>query len=206
MFCIPVLAVLAAAMARRAPGQVGPPLPEIAAGDVPRVLIVGYGRVGRLVGEMLKVHEIPWLAVDRSARIIDDARKDGHEVFFGDASRPELLQRIGLDSARALVVTMDSPEGTETVVATARDVRKDLTIVARARDAEHAKRLYGLGATDAVPEAIEASLQLSEALLIGVGVPAGPVIASVHEKRDEFRKELNNPQALGGRRRSAEDA
>jgi CPA2 family monovalent cation:H+ antiporter-2 len=171
-----------------------------------RVLIVGYGRVGRLVAEMLSVHGIPWLAVDRSARTIEDARKEGHEVFFGDASRRELLQRIGLEAARALVVTMDSPEGIETVVATARDVRRDLTIVARARDAEHAKRLYVLGATDAVPEAIEASLQLSEALLIGIGVPAGPVIASVHEKRDAFRRELNDPQALGGRRQQLQDS
>jgi len=170
------------------------------------VLIVGYGRVGRLVAEMLTVHGIPWLAVDRSARTIEAAHKEGHDVFFGDASRRELLQRIGLHAARALVVTMDSPEGIETVVATARDVRQDLTIVARARDAEHAKRLYGLGATDAVPEAIEASLQLSEALLIGIGVPAGPVIASVHEKRDAFRRELNDSQALGGRRRRLQDS
>jgi CPA2 family monovalent cation:H+ antiporter-2 len=206
MFCIPLLAAVATAVSRRASGRSGPPLPEIAPADVPRVLIVGYGRVGRLVAEMLTVHGIPWLAVDRSARITDGARKDGLEVFFGDASRRELLQRIGLETARALVVTMDSPEGNETVVATARDVRHDLTIVARARDAEHAKRLYGLGATDAVPEAIEASLQLSEALLIGIGVPAGPVIASVHEKRDAFRKELNIPQALGAKRRRAQDS
>jgi CPA2 family monovalent cation:H+ antiporter-2 len=201
MFCIPLLAMVAAAVVRRVPSRSGPALSEITQAGPPRVLIVGYGRVGHLVAEMLTVHGIPWLAVDRSARTIDAARKDGREVFFGDASRRELLQRIGLDTARALVVTMDSPEGIETVVATARDIREDLTIVARARDAEHAKRLYGLGATDAVPEAIEASLQLSEALLIGIGVPAGPVIASVHERRDAFRRELNDPQALGGRSR-----
>ncbi len=63
-------------------------------------------------------------------------------------------------------------------------------IVARARDAEHARHLYELGVTDAVPETIEASLQLSEAALVGLGVPTGPVIASIHEKRDEFREML----------------
>ena len=200
MFCIPLLAAAAAAVARRAASRGEPALAEIVPTGEPRVLIVGYGRVGHLVAEMLTVHGIPWLAVDRSARTTEAGRNRGRDVFFGDASRRELLQRIGLDTARALVVTMDSPEGIETVVATARDIRQDLPIVARARDAEHAKRLYALGATDAVPEAIEASLQLSEALLIGIGVPAGPVIASVHERRDEFRRELNNPQALGGRR------
>jgi CPA2 family monovalent cation:H+ antiporter-2 len=120
---------------------------------------------------------------------------------FGDASRPELLQRLDLESALAIVVTMDSPDGTEVVIATARQIRSDLVIVARARDAAQAKRLYLLGATDAVPETIEASLQLSEALLAGIGIPMGLVIASIHERRDGFRKELNDPNALGGRRR-----
>ena len=100
---------------------------------------------------------------------------------------------------------MDNPEGTEAVVAGAREMRPDLTIVARARDARHAKRLYELGATDAVPETIEASLQLSEAALVDIGVPMGRVIASIHERRDEFRKELNRPEALGGRTRRWRD-
>ena len=68
---------------------------------------------------------------------------------------------------------MDSPEGAEAVVATARSLRPDLVIVARARDARHAQRLYDLGATDAVPETIEASLQLSEAVLVDIGTPHG---------------------------------
>ena len=83
----------------------------------------------------------------------------------------------------------------------ARELRPDLTIVARARDARHAQRLYDLGATDAVPETVEASLQLSEAVLVEIGVPMGLVIASIHERRDEFRKALNRPESLGGRSR-----
>jgi CPA2 family monovalent cation:H+ antiporter-2 len=97
---------------------------------------------------------------------------------------------------------MDDPDGAEAIVAVARALRRDLTIVARARDARHAQRLYDLGATDAVPETVEASLQLSEALLVEIGVPMGLVIASIHERRDEFRKALNRPQALGGRTRA----
>ena len=83
----------------------------------------------------------------------------------------------------------------------ARELRADLPIVARARDAAHAGELYALGVTDAVPETVEASLQLSEAVLVDVGVPMGLVIASIHEKRDQIRKELNRPDALGGRRK-----
>jgi CPA2 family monovalent cation:H+ antiporter-2 len=100
-----------------------------------------------------------------------------------------------------LVVTMDSPEGVEAVVGAGRQMRADLTIVARARDALQAQRLYDLGATDAVPETVEASLQLSEAVLVEIGVPMGLVIASIHERRDEFRKALNRPAAPGRRSR-----
>ncbi len=64
--------------------------------------------------------------------------------------------------------------------------------MARARDAGHARKLYKKGVTDAVPETIEASLQLSEAALVGLGVAMGPIIASIHEKRDVFRRELSD--------------
>ena len=85
---------------------------------------------------------------------------------------------------------MDSPAANEAVVAATRSLRTDVTLVARARDAAHARALYELGVTDAVPETIEASLQLSEAVLVDIGVPMGLVIASIHEKRDEYRKAL----------------
>ena len=167
--------------------------------------MVGYGRVGRLVGGMLSRHDITWMAAELDVRLVETGRRRGHVVWFGDASRAEFLKRCGLDQARALIVTIDDPEGTEAVVAGAREQRPDLTIVARARDARHAKRLYELGVTDAVPETIEASLQLSEAALVDIGVPMGLVIASIHERRDEFRKELNRPEALGARARRWRD-
>ncbi|MCF8505497.1 MAG: cation:proton antiporter [Caulobacter sp.] len=209
MFCIPVLAALGAKLGGR-PGAnpaANTPVDPIAMveGEA-AVLVVGYGRVGRLVGDMLGRHNIPWVAAERDPRLVETARRTGAAIFYGDASRAEFLRRCGLDTARALIVTMDNPEGNEVVVATARELRADLTIVVRARDARHAKRLYELGATDAVPETIEASLQLSEAALVDIGVPMGLVIASIHERRDEFRKELNRPEALGGRRRMRDGA
>ena len=207
MFASPLMTSLGARLgagwggARPAPEA--PPPPSDAE---PRVLVVGYGRVGRLVAEMLDRHEIAWLAVERDTRLVETARHEGGAVFFGDASRAELLKKVGLEQARALVCTMDAPESAEAVTAAARSLRPDLTIVVRARDARHARRLYDLGATDAVPETVEASLQLSEATLVDIGIPMGLVIASIHERRDEFRKELNRPEALGGRRRRLRDA
>lgn len=211
MFLIPGLAALGARLGRNgAP----PPISETPAGEPDRlgpeptgqVLVVGYGRVGRLVGDMLDRHELPWIAVERDARLVEQGRRDGQRIYYGDASRVELLERCGLATARAVVVTMDAPEAAEAVVSAARGARPDLSIVARARDARHAARLYELGATDAVPETIEASLQLSEAVLVDIGVPMGLVIASIHERRDEYRKKLNRPDALGGKRRRLRDA
>jgi CPA2 family monovalent cation:H+ antiporter-2 len=204
MFAIPALSAIGRRFARGAPEA-----PSLAPAAHPtgeaRVLVVGYGRVGLMVADMLDRHAIPWVAADRDARLVEAGRRAGRPVFYGDASRTEFLMRIGLADARAAVVTMDAFEAAEAVVAAARQARPDMVIVARARDARQAGRLYELGATEAVPETVEASLQLSEALLVDLGVPMGLVIASVHEKRDEIRKDLNRPEALGAKMRRARD-
>ncbi len=206
MFAIPLLGWIGARIGRAGAQASGPVPPPLERELPPRVLVVGYGRVGKLVGEMLGRHQIDWVAVDRNAFAAEAASRAGQSVFFGDATRLELLRRLGLDTARAVVVTMDAPEAAEAVVRAVRQVRPDLTVVARARDARQAQRLYELGATDAVPETIEASLQLSEAVLVDIGVPMGLVIASVHQQRDDYRKLLNRPDAPGARVRRARDA
>jgi len=193
LFVLPALGSLGARLgkaqgAAEAAERAAPPLEPDAK---PRVLVVGYGRVGRLVGEMLDRHQIAWTGIDRDARSVEAARREGLEVYFGDASRPEFLRRCGLDHAPGVVLTTDEPEAAEAVTAAVRRLRPDVVLVARARDARHATRLYDLGATDAVPETIEASLQLSEAVLVELGVPMGFVIASIHDKRDEIRTSLS---------------
>lgn len=203
MICIPGLAALGRRLAGRRPVDALAAEPEAVAqaSETPPVLVVGYGRVGKLVGEMLQRHDIAWVGAERDAKLVEAARRAGEPLFYGDASRPEFLKRCGLEQAPALIVTMDSPEGAEAVVSAARQMRADLPIVVRARDARQAARLYDLGANDAVPETVEASLQLAEATLVQIGVPMGLVIASIHERRDEFRRSLNRPEALGGRAR-----
>jgi CPA2 family monovalent cation:H+ antiporter-2 len=150
---------------------------------LPRVIIAGFGRVGQTVGAMLQVHKVPYVAIDRDPDRVLHQRGNGAPVYFGDMRQIELLRRLHLSTARALVVTLDDRAATDELVVAARAERSDLLIVARARDADHAAHLYRIGASDAVPETIEASLQLSEAVLVDVGVPVGPVIASIHEKR-----------------------
>ena len=195
MMCIPLLAALGLRIAGRNAGGVSEAPHAPGAAPDGRILVVGYGRVGRLVGEMLDRHGLPWSAIDQDASVVARGRKSGRVLYFGDASRPGFLERCGLEGARALVITADADGddagAVEALVASVRDRRPDLAIFARARDSQQALRLYELGVTDAVPETVEASLQLSEAVLVGVGAPVGPVIASIHERRDEFRRELN---------------
>jgi CPA2 family monovalent cation:H+ antiporter-2 len=155
--------------------------------SMPRIIIAGFGRVGQTVAAMLDVHKVQYVAIDADADRVGRQRKLGKPVYFGDMTRVELLRHVHLDTARALVVTVDDFEVADALVAAARSERSDLLIVARARDAKHAARLYRVGASDAVPETIEASLQLSEAVLVDVGVAMGPVIASIHEKRAEMQ-------------------
>ncbi|MGA9215191.1 MAG: cation:proton antiporter [Methylocella sp.] len=197
MFAVPFLGALAKRLARR------PAAPEPAAllepgedGPAPDAIIVGFGRVGQLVGDMLRTHAIRYLAVDTDPGLVKRLRNEGRDIYWGNASRPEFLARCGLAKAKALIITMDRPADAEDIVRAARAGYPDLIIVARARDAHHATLLYGLGVSDAVPETIEASLQLSEAVLVDMGIPMGKVIASIHEKRDEFRKIL---QPIAGR-------
>jgi monovalent cation:H+ antiporter-2, CPA2 family len=200
MIAIPVLAAFARRMAQRAPP---PDVLEFPPSEgAASVIIAGYGRVGQLVGALLTRHDVPFLAIDTDAHLVSRERETGKAIYYGDPTKPDLLRRCGIEKARGLVVTMNDPLAVENIVATARGERPDLIIIARARDASQAKTLYELGVTDAVPETIEASLQLSEAVLIEIGIPMGHVIASIHEKRDEFRAFLDDASRSGRARRA----
>ena len=193
MITIPLMSKLSDRLAtrirtKRTPEDAVPPPDDSA----PRAVIAGYGRVGHLVAEMLDEFKVPYMALDADPDVVATARRQGKPVYFGDASNPLMLERCGLATMRALIVTMDTQERVEAVVDNARRARADLLIVARARDAGHAARLYKLGANDVAPETIEASLQLSEAVLVDLGVPMGPVIASIHDKRAQFRGEVQS--------------
>jgi CPA2 family monovalent cation:H+ antiporter-2 len=191
MFTVPLMALIADRLLKRVVPVVPELPPEALAppsATSGQVLIVGFGRVGRLVGEMLTEHGQAFLAIDANPSTVAKGRAEGANVFYGDAGRTEMLERCGIDTARAVVVTMDAPIKVDEVVVATRSLRPDLILIARARDHKHAARLYALGVTDAVPETTEASLQLAENTLVDLGVPMGLVLASIHERRDAFRR------------------
>jgi CPA2 family monovalent cation:H+ antiporter-2 len=174
--------------------------------ELGQVVILGFGRVGRMVADMLDTHAKDYLAIDSDVDGVAASRKHGYDVLFGDVARPELIERLRERKPSAFILTMDNPVLINHLARNLRRAFPDLPIVARARDTIHAAELYKAGVTDAVPETLEASLQLAEAALVDLGVAMGPVIASIHEKRDELRAkikaeaELEEAPRLGGSR------
>ena len=202
MALIPPLAALGKRLAKASvpPTAADPELSAMPPGDREiKALVVGYGRVGQLIGDMLDEHKVPYIAADNAAPLVSSVRRQGKPVYFGDVRQIEFLKRCGLDTAKAAIITIHTQSDIDDIVAAIRGAYPKLVIVARAKDAEHARHLYSLGVNDAVPETIEASLQLSEAALVGLGVPTGLVIASIHERRDVFRAELQGAAKKAGR-------
>ena len=159
-------------------------------------VVIGFGRVGRVVAEMLRAHDRPFLAVDADIDTVEAARREGFPVRFGDVARAEFVDQLQLGHAAALVLTMDDPVQTVALTRRVRGWVPDLVIIARARDERHAAELYRAGVSEAVPETLESSLQLSEAVLVELGTAMGPVIASVHDRRDRMRQAIRAAAAL----------
>lgn len=159
-------------------------------------VVIGFGRVGRVVAEMLRTHGRRFVAVDADIDTVEAARREGFPILFGDVARAEFVDRLKLGHADALVLTMDDPVQTVALTRRVRGWVPALTIIARARDERHAAELYRAGVTEAVPETLESSLQLSEAVLVELGVAMGPVIASIHDRRDAMRRVIRNAAAM----------
>ena len=194
MACIPLLSTLGRRMARGAP--VAPAIdPALLSATARRCLAARHHRrlrTRRRDGGLAAGASTAWPMSRWTATptVSPQQRKLRRPVYWGDITQTELLHRLHVETARALVVTMGDHAASDRLVATARAARPDLLIMVRARDAQHAAHLYAIGATDAVPETIEASLQLAEAVLVEIGVAMGPVIATIHERRAELQAEI----------------
>lgn len=185
----PLLARLGNMLARRVE-PVEEPGAASAESAEPPAIIVGCGRVGRLVAQMLTRHGKPYISIDADSDQIAQCKAQGYNAIFANAARLDVLEKLGVEKAPAVILTMDEPVLAQRLTRKLRAAYPLLPIIARARDSTHAAALYRAGASTAVPETLESSLQLSEAVLVDLGVPMGPVIASIHEKRDELRERI----------------
>jgi CPA2 family monovalent cation:H+ antiporter-2 len=155
-----------------------------------RIIVVGYGRVGRILGDILNKQDKTFIGIEIDPEAVRKARKAGHNLVYGDATQRAFLRKCGIAEAPALVVTMHDAEAAEHVVTAARAERPDIPVIVRARDAAHAVRLFKLGASDVVREVLEASFEIASTLLQTLGTPVGKTIAIIHDERDARKKQV----------------
>ncbi len=135
-----------------------------------QVIIAGFGRVGQIVGRVLNVRKIPFTALDRNPEQVEAVRRFGRKVYYGDASRLDLLRAARADKAKLLVVAIDDIESSVQTVETVRRHFPELKIFARARNRFHAYRLMDLGCDLIERETLRASLNMAEQVLTTLGV------------------------------------
>lgn len=148
------------------------------------VVIAGFGRVGQLLADILQKQGVTYVAVEHDAHVVANLRKQGRKVFYGNASRPELLRKMHMQHAAALLVTMDQPAAAMHAVLAARSEYPKLPIYVRSRDEIHALELRTAGATAVVPETLEAGLQLSFFALNALSIPEGEINHILDQERE----------------------
>lgn len=147
------------------------------------VIICGYGRVGQNVAQLLETEGFPYIALDLDPARISEAHGAGYPVFYGDATHSEILQAAGLKRARALLISYDDAASASKIMAQTRLVTPEIPILVRTRDETYLDHLQQEGATEVVPETLEASLMLSSRLLHILGVPKERVVKHVQAVR-----------------------
>jgi monovalent cation:proton antiporter-2 (CPA2) family protein len=171
MAATPFLVRLGDRLIAEASGEQPEPLTAVESGLRQHVIVAGYGRVGRAIAEMLEETGIPFVVLEQDPRRVPLAPREHRKVFYGDGSDPRVLRSVAADQAAALVITLDRPAAAERLVATARPLYPNLAIVARGHDADVSARLRAHGASVVVPETLELSLIIAEAVLRRLAVP-----------------------------------
>ena len=149
------------------------------------VIIAGYGRVGRLVATMLEYSNIDFIAFDVDSKRVELGQKEGRQVYYGELSELEFLNKIGLERVNAVIVTVDNHHTTSKIISHIRTLYPVLTIFSRSRDMKTRDTLLKHGATWVMPESVEGSLRLAAEFLLSQGMPR----EEVFEILTYFRKD-----------------
>ncbi len=194
---------------------VGKPKPvALAAFETPsdndaHVIIAGFGRFGQITARILRAKRLPFTALDISAEQVDFVKKFGSKVFYGDASRPDILSAAGADKARAFVLAIDDVEASMRTAEMVKQRYPQLPIFARARNRSHAHRLLDLGVKVVHRETFGSAIEMAGDILRGLGQPEGEVKRAMamfraHDERrlyDDY-KHYSDQQKLQERARS----
>ena len=167
-----------AAAKARADNLAAPP-----AGLQGHVILCGYGRVGRSVAHFLAREGVPHVAVDLDADLVRDAHARGEPVYYADAGEADILEALGLDRARLLVVTHDDLSAARKTLSHARRLRPELPVTVRTRDEAHLDELLQSGAKEVIPETLEAALMMAAHVLLLAGVAPSTVMLRIREQQ-----------------------
>ena len=162
----------------------------------PKVIIAGFGRFGQIVGRILSAKKISFTALEANQTQVDFVRRFGNEVFYGDASRLELLRSAHAENAQVFVLAIDDVEAS---VRTAELIRKHfphLKIFARARNRQHAFRLMDLDVRYTIRETFASSLEMSEKVLDTLGLSKSKAVETVRLFRAHDEATIRKQQAV----------
>lgn len=137
--------------------------------DEPEVVIAGFGRFGQITGRLLAANRLKFTALDKNVEHVEFVKRFGNKVFYGDATRPELLAAAGLDHARIFVLAVDNKEDSVTIAHYVHQHYPRVTIIARARDRAHAYQLLEVGVKHIIRETLESSLLAASHTLENLG-------------------------------------
>src|SRR3569833_2884291 len=160
------------------------------------VIIAGFGRVGQIVGRLLRVKQIPFTALEISQTQGDFVRTFGGKLYYGDASRRDLLRAAHIEQARVFVLAVDDVEASLKIAETVKRNFPHLQIYARARNRHHAHLLMDLGIKHFVRETYYSSLRLAEQVLCGLGLPRADVAESIEKFRTHDEAALIKQHAI----------
>lgn len=168
--------------------------------DEPQVLIAGFGRFGQMTARILTANKIPFTTLDKDAEHIEFVKKFGNKVYFGDASRLDVLKTAGIANVRVLLIAIDDEEQTLHIAETVRKEYPNIKIVARLFDRMNAAKFDQLGVTHAVREIFEGSLSAAEKVLIEYGFNNAKAAYFVqvfrHHDEEVLQKNIKNPVEL----------
>ncbi|MDT0593571.1 monovalent cation:proton antiporter-2 (CPA2) family protein [Glaciecola petra] len=179
----------------------------------PQVIIAGFGRFGQITARVLAANSIPFTALDKDAEHIEFVRKFGNKVFFGDASRLDMLEKAGIADARILLVAIDEPEQTLNIIKLVKQHYPKVNIVARARNRNHAEDIGKLGLDDFVREMFDGGLVACEHVLKSIGYSNGQakkmtVIFAEHDAKmleDAIKSDMNMETRLSSIKQGREE-
>jgi len=193
MLVTPLLALWAEKLAKRPEHHLAETPDDI--GETP-IVLAGFGRVGRIIGEILERSDKHFVALDSDASIVSRERGNGHPVYFGDVRKPEVLKSAGASNAKVIIVTINDPEATEEIVSSLRKTYPDKHVYARGHSLNQCQLLNQLGASGVVSENVEASLELARMALSGLGEEEVKLTNTIEDFRRTCRGRITEPMPI----------